>query len=127
MAIFLPFAASPTFTSFGGIAHCVPESNSVLSISLPSGSLSPTLIVIGNISCRVALGRADDTRPQGVKNETYRGDHTRYLGLRHADAAERRGVPPADPGRVHGQGADLRGGATACGGGENLPGARARV
>src|SRR4051812_5655190 len=47
MATFLPLVASPTFTSFGGIAHCVPESNSVDSISLPSGSLSPTLIVMG--------------------------------------------------------------------------------
>ncbi|MND04761.1 hypothetical protein D3C83_251780 [compost metagenome] len=45
-AIFLPFAASATLTSLGGIAHCVPESNSVDSISLPSGSLSPTLIAI---------------------------------------------------------------------------------
>src|SRR5712671_1799376 len=46
MAIFLPFTASATFTSLGGIAHCVAVSNSVDSISLPSGSLSPTLIVI---------------------------------------------------------------------------------
>src|SRR3954466_15727889 len=46
MAAFLPLVASPTLTSLGGIAHCVPESNSVDSISLPSGSLSPTLIVM---------------------------------------------------------------------------------
>src|SRR5213075_373601 len=50
IAIFLPFTASPTLTSLGGIAHCVPESNSVLSINLPSGSLSPTLIAMGNVS-----------------------------------------------------------------------------
>src|SRR3954453_3679500 len=46
MATFLPLVASPILTSLGGIAHCVPESNSVDSISLPSGSLSPTLIVM---------------------------------------------------------------------------------
>ncbi len=46
MAIFLPLTASPTFTSLGGIAHCVPESNSVDSISLPSGKCSPTLMAI---------------------------------------------------------------------------------
>src|SRR3979490_2653142 len=46
MAIFLPLTASPTFTSLGGMAHCVPESNSVDSMSLPSGKRSPTLMAI---------------------------------------------------------------------------------
>src|SRR6266480_64755 len=46
MAIFLPRTASPTFTSLGGMAHCVPESNSVDSMSLPSGKRSPTLMAI---------------------------------------------------------------------------------
>src|SRR5258706_15364161 len=55
MAIFLPFTAPATCTSFGGIAQCVPESNSVDSMSLPSGSLSPTLMVIGDL-LSVSLG-----------------------------------------------------------------------
>jgi hypothetical protein len=49
IAIFLPRTASATFTSLGGMAHCVPESNSVDSISLPSGSRSPTLIAIAGL------------------------------------------------------------------------------
>src|SRR3990170_3323473 len=50
MATFLPFTASPTFTSLGAVAHCVAESNSVLSMSLPSGSRSPTLMAM-RVSC----------------------------------------------------------------------------
>jgi hypothetical protein len=46
IAIFFPFVASATLTSFGAIAHCVAESNSVDSISFPSGSRSPTLIAM---------------------------------------------------------------------------------
>src|SRR5260221_8418272 len=53
MAIFLPLTVSPTLTSLGGIAHCVAVSNSVLSINLPSGSLSPTLIAMAEFSCRI--------------------------------------------------------------------------
>src|SRR5712664_4827783 len=57
MAIFLPLTASPTLTSLGGIAHCVPESNSVDSMSLPSGKRSPTLIAMAG-SPVVVLGEA---------------------------------------------------------------------
>src|SRR4051812_24726730 len=45
MAIFLPFVASATLTSFGLIGQPAP-SNSVISVSLPSGRRSPTLMVM---------------------------------------------------------------------------------
>src|SRR5881628_755746 len=46
IAIFFPFAASATLMSFGLIGQPAASSNSVASESLPSGSLSPTLMVI---------------------------------------------------------------------------------
>src|SRR3954471_19969127 len=61
MAIFLPLVASATCTSLGGIAQCVPESNSVDSMSLPSGSFSPTLIAIAGLLWIVSGGKPDDT------------------------------------------------------------------
>src|SRR5688572_1356493 len=60
MAIFLPFAASATPTSLGAIAQWVAESNSVVSLSLPSGSLSPTLMVMRRLRARGWIEAADD-------------------------------------------------------------------
>src|SRR4051812_10001952 len=81
MAIFLPFTASATFTSFGGIAHCVPESNSVDSISLPSGSLSPTLIVMG--TPRVLKGEGGNNTQTSLSDG---GTHEADQAVSHSGA-----------------------------------------
>src|SRR5437879_6492253 len=64
--IFLPLTASPTFTSLGGIAHCVPESNSVDSMSLPSGRRSPTLMAMAGSPVIVFREGPNDTFSLGV-------------------------------------------------------------
>src|SRR5256885_14684066 len=97
MAIFLPSAASPTLTSFGGIAQLVAESNSVDSISLPSGSLSPTLIAMGSAprSSKGKRGRRNDT---DYDNRVRPGKFHAAVSVSLALAACAAGEPLTPPG-----------------------------
>src|SRR5437763_13609501 len=96
MAIFLPLTASATLMSLGLIGHPAAASYSVDSDSLPSGSLSPTLMVISGLRS-LEVSKAVSIAQLGGKGKTLARPTAAGYSPRHADCRRHPHGPTAPP------------------------------